>query len=184
MSITYFKRFRMEYDFSEPIWDWSMPPGYQLVAFDESLVRDHATAKYRSFAQEIDTHVFPCLGRRDGCLRLIREITGRASFVPEATWLLRYRDPISQVAQPVGTVQGIHHEGWGAIQNLGIDPMHRGRGLGRCLLGQAAQGFRSVGLSHMHLEVTMDNTGAVRLYERLGFKRANTVYKAAEVAGI
>ena len=35
----------------------------------------------------------------------------------------------------------------------------------------------------MHLEVTTDNTAAIRLYERLGFKRAKVVFKAAEVAG-
>ncbi len=34
----------------------------------------------------------------------------------------------------------------------------------------------------MHLEVTTDNTAAIRLYERLGFKRVRVVYKAAEVA--
>jgi hypothetical protein len=35
----------------------------------------------------------------------------------------------------------------------------------------------------MHLEVTTDNTAAIRLYERLGFHRAKVVFKAAEVAG-
>jgi ribosomal protein S18 acetylase RimI-like enzyme len=46
----------------------------------------------------------------------------------------------------------------------------------------AARGFRSVGLSRMHLEVTTDNTAALRLYERLGLRRTKVVYKAAEVA--
>lgn len=184
MGLTYFKRFRMEFDFADPIWDSHLPACYELLPYHEDLLREHATAKYRSFSHELDANVFPCLGKRDGCLRLMREIARRDSFVPEATWLIRYRDPATSVAEPIGTVQGIQNEGWGAIQNLGIDPLHRGRGLGSVLLGRAAIGFRQIGLPRMHLEVTGDNTGAVRLYERLGFKRAQVVYKAAEVAGV
>lgn len=184
MGLTYFKRFRMEYDLtaslpaSQPV-----PEGYELVPFANDLIREHATAKYQSFRMELDANVFPCLGRRDGCLRLMREITSRAAFIPEATWLCRYRDPETNRMVPVGTIQGLHLEGWGAVQNLGIDPTHRGHGLGSILLARAAGGFHQIGLQRMHLEVTTDNTAAIRLYERLGFRRAKVVYKAAEVAG-
>ena len=84
---------------------------------------------------------------------------------------------------PIGTVQGLQSEGWGAIQNLGIDPGHRGHGLGSLLLTRAAAGFREVGLKRMHLEVTTDNTAAIRLYERMGFRQTQVVYKAADVPG-
>ncbi|MEE2935699.1 MAG: GNAT family N-acetyltransferase [Planctomycetota bacterium] len=185
MGLTYFKRFRMEYDLRESVpASVPMPQGYELVPFAPELIRDHAIAKYKSFRWELDANVFPCLGRRDGCLRLMREITSRASFVPEATWLCRYRDPESGRPLAVGTIQGLQLDGWGAIQNLGIDPDHRGRGLGTILLSRAAEGFRAEGLPRMHLEVTTDNTPAIRLYERLGFRRAKVVYKAAEVAGV
>jgi ribosomal protein S18 acetylase RimI-like enzyme len=80
-------------------------------------------------------------------------------------------------------VQGLDQEGWGAIQNLGVSREHRGLGLGSLLVHQALVGFRSIGLKRMHLEVTSDNTAAIRLYTRLGFCRAKTVFKAAEVAG-
>jgi ribosomal protein S18 acetylase RimI-like enzyme len=95
--------------------------------------------------------------------------------------LLRYL-PDHGTPEPIGTVQGIAHDSWGGIQNLGIATPHRGRGLGTLLLAMAARGFRSVGLSRMHLEVTTDNTAALRLYERLGLRRTKVVYKAAEVA--
>lgn len=184
MGMTYFRRFRMELSLEgqlpEPP---ALPPAYELLPYAEDLLRDHAAAKYQSFRQELDANVFPCLGRRDGCLRLMREISSRAGFVPEATWLLRHRDPGSGRATPVGTVQGLRLEEWGAIQNLGIESAHRGRGLGTILLAEAARGFRRVGLTRMHLEVTTDNTAAVRLYERIGFRRAGVVYKAAEVMG-
>ncbi|TWU60422.1 putative acetyltransferase [Rubripirellula tenax] len=185
MGLTYFKRFRMEYD----LLDWrfadaTVPAGYALIPFSSGIMREHATAKYQSFRQELDANVFPCLGRRDGCMRLMREISSRDGFVPGATWLCRHRDPATGHWNPVGTIQGLEIEGWGAIQNIGIDTLHRGRGLGTILMARAAEGFREAGLTRMHLEVTTDNTAAIRLYERIGFKRAQVVYKAAEVAGV
>lgn len=168
-------------DLPEPI---PVPHGYEVIPFTEDLVRDHAAAKFQSFREELDANVFPCLGRRDGCLRLMREISSRAGFVPEATWLVRYRPDPPARGNPVGTVQGLRLEDWGAIQNLGIDPVHRGRRLGSILLVKAAYGFQQAGLTRMHLEVTNENVAAIRLYQRLGFKRSHTVYKAAEVAGV
>lgn len=185
MSLTYFKRFRMELDLDQPN-RYSLPAlpeMYQLVPWEEGILREHAAAKFASFHTEMDANVFPCLGRRDGCLRLMREITRRASFVPESTWLLRYTPPGGRISQPIGTVQGLEVEGWGALQNLGVAKAHRGRGLGSHLLAKAIAGFRAAGLSRMHLEVTSANTAAVRLYGRLGFRNARTVYKATEVAG-
>lgn len=184
MGLTYFKRFRMEYELTRSIPEAKPgPAGYEFVPYTDDLVREHATAKFESFRSELDANVFPCLGRRDGCLRLMREIVSRAGFVPEATWLCRFREPESGRMRPVGTIQGLQVEGWGAVQNLGIDPQHRGLGLGSILLMRAARGFRLAGLRRMHLEVTTDNTAAIRLYERLGFTRARVVYKAAEIAG-
>ena len=189
MGMTYFKRYRMEFDLRD--WregDQRLPSGYELVAYAPGLLREHAIAKFNSFRQELDANVFPCLSQREGCLRLMKEITGRGDFVPGATWLIRFRQthPKSgeMVSYAVGTIQGLSSDGWGAIQNLGIDPAHRGKGLGSILLAKAATGFQKAGLERMHLEVTTENTAAVRLYERLGFKRSSVVYKAAEVAGV
>ncbi len=184
MGLTYFKRFRMNCDLRHSLpTPRPLPKGYELVPFSPDLIRQHAAAKYESFRHELDADVFPCLGRRDGCLRLMREITSRATFVPESTWLLRHHDDYGRT-ESVGTVQGLQIDGWGAIQNLGVQSAHRGRGLGSILLMKAAAGFWNVGLKKIHLEVTTDNTAAIRLYERLGFQRDKVVYKAAEVAGV
>lgn len=182
MGLTYFKRYRMEIDLRRPLFAApELPAGYTLAAWCEDLLAAHARAKFQSFCVEIDANVFPCLGDREGCERLMREIAQRDGFLAEATWLLTWQ--CGDSGEHCGTVQGVRDtREYGAVQNLGITPQHRGRGLGTALLRRSLEGFRSVGLRRAFLEVTAQNVGAVRLYQRLGFRRVRTVYKAAEVA--
>ena len=142
MGMTYFKRYRMEFDLSRPLFiSPDLPPGYTLHAWDEQLIDCHAEAKYQSFYLELDANVFPCLGDREGCSRLMREIASREGFVREATWLLKFEQ--NGISDCCGTVQGVRDAtGYGAIQNLGITPEHRGQGLGTILMSAALCGFQ------------------------------------------
>jgi GNAT superfamily N-acetyltransferase len=125
----------------------------------------HARTKFRAFRDELDAIVFPCLGELEGCRRLMREIRGKSGFLPAATWLIACGSTPESL-QWCGTIQGVAERGGiGMIQNVGVVPGHRGLGLGRGAL-----------------EVTVDNTRAVRLYQRLGFQRRRTVYKVVESA--
>ncbi len=181
MVLTYFKRFRMEIDLRDRELAVPSPPsGYVLIPWDAALLKAHAEAKFRSFQNEIDANVFPCLGDRQGCQRLMADISAKEGFLPRATWLLRYDGGYRR--QFCGTVQGIcDHSQAGWIQNLGVAPEHRGLGLGTVLLMQALAGFQAAGLGRAYLEVTAQNDAAIRLYQRLGFAKARTVYKAVEV---
>lgn len=181
MVLTYFKRYRMEIDLRRAPAP-ELPPGYRFVGWDPSLLALHADTKYRSFHSEIDANVFPCLGESEGCQRLMQEISRKEGFLPAATWLVVHDRP-GAASRACGTVQGIRDRaGQGAIQNLGIVPQHRGLGLGSALLLQSLDGFRRSGLQRAFLEVTAQNDGAIRLYRRLGFRKARTVFKAVEVA--
>lgn len=183
MPLTYFKRFRMEIDLLDRDFQATLPPGYWFESWDASLVLEHASAKFLSFRTEVDANVFPCLGEEQGCRRLMREISRKDGFLGEATWLLQYRFAPGEPRENVGTVQGIRDRGgFGAVQNLGVVPSHRGRGLGRSLLFQSLTGFQQRGLRRAFLEVTAQNEAAIRLYERIGFRKVRTVYKAVEVA--
>lgn len=173
MAITYYKRFRMEVGLD----GFLMPPvleaPYRWVPWDESLLEDHAETKYLCFRSELDSHVFPCLGERAGCLRLMREIRRKPGFLPAATWLIA--GPSGYVA----TIQGVMDRGpIGAIQNVGVVPEYRGLGLGRALVLQALEGFYQAGLKKAYLEVTAENDSAVRLYRTVGFRKSKTLYKA------
>jgi ribosomal protein S18 acetylase RimI-like enzyme len=175
-EITYFKRYRMEMDLVAPL--PAVPPlpiDFAWIQWEERLLPAHADVKYQCFCDELDGVVFPNLSNRDGCLRLMREIAARPGFRPESTWL------IAQGETYVATVQGCSDRaGTGGIQNLGVIPAYRGRGLGLAILLQALHGFRRFGLARATLEVTAQNDTAVRMYRRVGFRFRKTLYRMVE----
>jgi GNAT superfamily N-acetyltransferase len=175
MAITYYKRFRMEIDLDGSLPPPRLPFPFFWISWEESLIDHHAEVKYLSFRGEIDAHVFPCLGDRPGCQRLMREIRRKPGFLAAATWLIAGPEGYC------GTVQGVMDRGpIGAIQNLGVIPEYRGQGLGHALIRQAVEGFYQAGLRRAYLEVTAENSAAVRLYRGVGFRRAKTLYKAVD----
>jgi ribosomal protein S18 acetylase RimI-like enzyme len=184
MSLTYIKRFRMEIDLRA--WDYRPGPlgaGYRLVPWDASLVGAHADVKYRCFCLELDANVFPCFCTRDGCLRLMTEISQKEGFLPEATWLLAC--DADRRTEYCGTIQGVREPGqMGSVQNIGITSEHRGRGLGTALINRSLEGFRDAGVERVHLEVTAQNEDAIRLYKRLGFVKARSLYKTVEMVEV
>lgn len=198
MVTTYFKRFRMQRPLSgaslsstplsgaphssaevrSPV----LPPDVRILPWSNTLVRDHAKVKFESFRNEIDASVFPCLAKKDGCFQLMKDLACRKDFVAEATWLAVKQSSPYEKWFPIGTIQGLRVDKLsGAIQNLGIVPEFRGIGLGSVLLSHALAGFSLVGCRQVSLEVTVQNSAAIRLYERLGFERVETVFKVAEV---
>lgn len=181
MSVSYFKRYRMEMDLRGQRIVPYTPRGYRLLPWEPNLLYDHADVKYLSFRDEIDADVFDCLGDLDGCQRLMQEISQKDGFLPSATWLATTSSDLDEV--PCGTIQGIRtaHK-YGAIQNVGIVPKHRGRGVGTALIVAALAGFQQAGITRVYLEVTAQNDGAVRLYKRIGFRRTKTLFKAVELA--
>lgn len=181
MGLTYFKRYKMEIRLDRIDLDAvPLPAAIEMRPWSEQLLADHALVKWESFRSEIDSHVFPCLGEREGCTRLMREISHRANFIPEATWLACLHTP--SACETCGTVQGLMvSPREGAIQNLGVHPEYRDQGIGRALLTMALKGFLSVGCTHAQLEVTVQNTAAIRLYERMGFRHVETLFKVADV---
>lgn len=180
--LRYYKRFQMELDLRR--WqrpDWSLPANYRLVPWHPLLVDVHARVKCRSFRDELDSVIFPCLGQFETCVRLMDDIADRDGFVPEATWLVEFLGSSVRHPEFCGTIQAIRVSRQRAnIQNVGVTPRHRGLGLGAALVQASLWGMQQVGSTKAALEVTADNHSAVRLYRRLGFRAFKTVYKSVE----
>jgi len=142
--------------------------------WDESLLGAHAEANYFSFREELDAQLFSSFTTLGGCRDLMESICFRSNFCPAATWLAMAE------RSPVGTIQGVMDPKWprlGAIQNLGVVPAYRGRGIGQTLLALALSGFRRSLAKRVYLEVTAQNAPAIRLYRRFGFRCYKTLYK-------
>jgi GNAT superfamily N-acetyltransferase len=184
MNFHYVKRYRMELNLvrwqSMPL---RLPVGYRLVPWHSSLAMIHADVKYHSFHGVLDAQVFPCLGELEGCQRLMSEIKGKEGFIPEATWLIEYVGAGLHCTEYCGTIQAVRVQKYKAnVQNIGVIPEHRGRGLGTALIQTSLLGLQQVGMSQVGLEVTAENQGAVRLYRQLGFRTVRTLYKSVELA--
>lgn len=173
MSAVLFKRYRMERNLRwlPPVPE--LPPGYFWVPWDPLVLPDHADVHYRAFCQELDAQLFPSFADYFGCRLLLEDISSSPYFLPQATWL---------IACPTGccgTIQcSSFTTGQGTIQNVGVVPEHRGKGLGRALILQALHSFRQIGLRRAVLEVTAENTPAYLLYYSLGFRPVQTFYRA------
>ncbi len=59
------------------------------------------------------------------------------------------------------------------VPALSVSPDHRGRGAGSALLGRVIQEAVGLGLRVVALDVGARNSGAIRLYSRLGFEVAS-----------
>jgi len=186
MTWTYFKRYRMEIALRQrTLIEPPTPPGYMFLPWREELLDIHARVKHLSFREEIDAQVFPCFLDEGSCRRLMLAIVRKPGFLPDATWLAVFSHQREGKIQQefCGTIQGIYDEDTkiGSIQNVGVIPAHRDRGIGQGLLYRCLLGFQKAGADRVSLEVTAENIGAIRLYQRVGFEIVRTVYKVAEV---
>ena len=59
----------------------------------------------------------------------------------------------------------------GVLHDIIVDPEHRGRGVGRLLLGAALEFFRSRGVPRVVLQAAERNEAAQRLFASMGFRR-------------
>ncbi|RYZ78496.1 MAG: GNAT family N-acetyltransferase [Proteobacteria bacterium] len=56
------------------------------------------------------------------------------------------------------------------VDEVFVSQEYRGQGLGSSLIRHAIEHSKSIGIQGVRLETTPTNAGALRLYERLGFK--------------
>ncbi|WP_457742372.1 ribosomal protein S18-alanine N-acetyltransferase [Thermococcus sp.] len=63
----------------------------------------------------------------------------------------------------------------GHIMSIAVDSAYRGNGIGSALLTEAIERLIERGARYIGLEVRVSNEGAIRLYERFGFKKVKRI---------
>ncbi|MFZ5449920.1 MAG: GNAT family N-acetyltransferase [Thermodesulfobacteriota bacterium] len=58
----------------------------------------------------------------------------------------------------------------GIIVRIAVNPSHRGKGIAKILLGEALDRLKALGVREIELSVDIVKTGAIKLYEKFGFK--------------
>jgi ribosomal protein S18 acetylase RimI-like enzyme len=65
------------------------------------------------------------------------------------------------------------HRGW--VYYLGVDPAYQRKGLGRQMMEAIDKKIRTMGCPKINLQIRTDNLGAVKFYEKIGYKMDETV---------
>lgn len=106
-----------------------------------------------------------------------RLVAGRKGSLPEVARRIVTAPPVRGFATvagadgaPIAIGRGVVHGGWLGLSLIEVVPAARRRGLARHVVATLAAWGREVGARRAYLQVEADNTAAVALYDRLGFR--------------
>lgn len=132
------------------------PPGLQI--------KDIQTDDIRSDLLDV-SDVPPSL--RGLARRNMARVLEVAASHPEYHWYIAYLN-----GERAGNIYALHHDGFTESDDLFVVPDKRGQGVGTALLRHARNASR--GVLYLHVSAY---SRAGRLYERLGFRRAEVFYE-------
>lgn len=147
-----------------------LPSTLKLRRWSAPMYQPAADLIHRAYADHGDTEINDQYRTVSGCLRFLHNIArfpGCGDFSPEHSFVLY--DERSGDLEGVILTTRVEPE-TAHIPQLCISPRRRSRGLGRLLLRHAATELSRSGLRTLTLTVTENNTEALRLYQRLGFR--------------
>ena len=164
--------YRMRRDLALPIPEGLLPPGVRLRLWSPEL--DVETLETCNDAFRDHWGYIPF---NEEAWRLF--MSGHQDFRPELSPLAMANDPATGLEQVIGfSINRVHaeenqhngiQEGW--IAELGVRRPWRQQGIATSLLCESMRLFKEAGLEYAGLGVDTENTtGALRIYERLGFQ--------------
>ena len=158
--------YKMRRDLTQPLPEKSLPNGLRLIKWSKDLDADLMHTFNEAFSQHWGLPTMSTDFWR-------KFFVGVPQFRGDLTYLAMDGDKIvgfclNWVDAPKNEQTGIG-EGW--IEAVGTLPAWRGQGLASALLVHSMRAFLAEGLQHAGLDVDTQNpTGALRLYENLGFE--------------
>jgi mycothiol synthase len=159
---------QMERPLRDALPDGVVPAGVEIRTFQVGVDEERWTAvNNRAFADHPDQ------GRWGVDEVLLRE--AERWFDPKGFFLaFRGDDLVGFHWTKVHGAHGHDHPPVGEVYVVGVDPSEQGRGLGPALTLLGLHHLQAQGLDSVMLYVDEANTNAIRVYERLGFRRSAT----------
>lgn len=182
MKLQYIKRLEMQMNLLEAnLTVPELPSHFIWTPWHPIFSEIHAQLLHYSFQNSVDGHIFPTYGQYDSCKYLIATSSSSKHFLPLSTWLIQRKrtakNPSDCLTTPCAAIQSIRiSKEIGQIQNVSTLPMFRHKGLGRALIMKALVGFLHSEQTVASLEVTVENTEAVCMYEAIGFRPVRLFY--------
>lgn len=155
----------MRRDLDAPLPDVTVPPGIRLATWVPALASQFFTVYQAAFRERPG---YPNWSQEEWMVWLA---TDDDDFRPELS-LLAYQDDV-----PVGFI--VCADRW--IVQIGVRPKWRERGIGSALVAEVLRRFRAAGGDHVLLDVNVNNPGAARLYEHLGFQQVGRRARYARI---
>jgi GNAT superfamily N-acetyltransferase len=148
-----------------------LPPRstYMLQQWKPEFYEPAAALIHRCYTGHMDSGINDQYRTIHGAQRFLHNIIrfpGCGVFDAENSWVLR--DPHTLALEAMILCSRVQRD-VGHITQLCVSPQRRNEGLGSLLLQQCSSELVRRGFHGLSLTVTESNTGAGRLYERLGF---------------
>jgi len=158
---------QMRRDLSDPVRDAELPPGLELVPYDPARDDDVRRATNAAFRDHWGSTPMGVESWRTW-------VTGHPDFRPDVSFLVLDGSEIAGCA-----LSSTHRHEWPALgfregwtDWLAVGRPWRGRGVASALLAATLRALAADGLDTAALDVDAESsTGAVRLYERAGYRR-------------
>ena len=148
----------------------SPPAGLLFEHWTEHYLEGVAELIARAYQFHIDSRINDQYRSLPGARRFLHNIIhypGCGAFHPPAAGVAL--DPVTRQVCGV-SLTSLVAPSVGHITQICVSPERRGQGIGSELLWRSMQSFAERKCASVSLTVTASNTGAVRLYERIGFQ--------------
>lgn len=169
-----FERQLMKFDTDIALGAGNRPAGtrFRLEPWEDGHLAAAAQVLARAHVGHVDCKISDQYRSVAGARRFLEDMVqfpGCAAFSREASYVAFD----SASGEPAGiSVTSFVAPGVGHIAELAVTPGAKGQGLGYELLRRSATALRDAGAKRISLTVTADNSEAVRLYRRAGFRES------------
>jgi ribosomal protein S18 acetylase RimI-like enzyme len=154
-----FEELVMRRDLSVPLANYTIPPGVTLMSWQSELAEEFYQAYYPAFRERPG---FPGWSAAEWIAQVIDN-----DLIPEWTLLARADGVPSGFL--IGCIDLTTTPPGGYVQQIGVIPAQRRRGLASALLVETMRRMQAAGADAAQLTVHINNPGAIEAYARLGF---------------